>query len=252
MSKILVRRSQLVDLKKSGVNMKHATSSNTLVEEQLHLTLSHSKEMMGSQNLENTIPFILWNDYWNKVGIYGSHRDIAFRPTSSLRYTRGRKVYVDFGCNVGKETSIPHPAIVIYNFAETMIVVPTTSDDGSPFTEEMENALIHCPKDGNIFPQDTIINLHQIRCISKNRIISDLQCSVQDYFLPNQKIDELNRRIGHMIIPYRANLKTCIEIKLTHLYSPNVFHELRTSNRQIEILEERIFELEKKTRESAK
>lgn len=246
-----INRARIKSHKKSGINLKNLVSSDQLLKDQLRFTLSDTRSLLEGKDIESAIPFILWNDTWNKIGIYGSHRDSPIKPEASYRYARGRKVFVDFGVNVGKETSIPHPAIVVYNFAETMIVVPTTSDDGSTFTDEMEDALIRCPADGSIFPNNTIINLHQIRCIAKNRIISDLGCNVDNYILPNTIIDELNKRIGFNYIPYHTNLKICIEMKIAQLYTPEIFHQNIKLKEELENLKATVEELQKSMTEAA-
>jgi hypothetical protein len=208
--------------------------------------------LLENFSINEIIPFIFWNDFWNDCGIYGPNRDTAVRPQTSLRYSRGRKVFVDFGCsNIGKETSLPHPAFIIYNFAETAIVVPTTSDDGSTFTPEMESALIRCKGDKIIFPNDTIINLHQIRVISKNRIIRDLNCDARSYILTNDAVDELNRRLPSSIIPHGIDLQKCIEFKLAHLYAPDIFFKFIGLKKELDSKEHELKiktgELDKKT-----
>lgn len=105
----------------------------------------------------------------------------------------------------------------------------------------MEKALIRCPRDKKVFPQNTIVNLHQIRAIAKNRIISDLNCSAEDYILPNKAIDKLNENVPEKFLPYGINLKKCIELKLAQLLAPDIFYtmiKLQKENKQmIEIIE---------------
>ncbi len=66
----------------------------------------------------------------------------------SYRYKWGDKVFVDFGCgNIQTELSFPHPSIVLYNFANTVIVAPTTSDDSpNSFSADIEEVIIKAKK----------------------------------------------------------------------------------------------------------
>ncbi|MCP1186495.1 helix-turn-helix domain-containing protein [Paenibacillus sp. 1781tsa1] len=49
--------------------------------------------------------------------------------SNPVRYASGRKVLVDFGYGTDRELLQPHPAIVIGDFKELLVVVPTNSDD---------------------------------------------------------------------------------------------------------------------------
>lgn len=216
-----IHKQKIVQISKS--NAHDIASTNADFDKQIQFTLNDSKKMLGTKKICEVTPFIFWNDFWNQFGIYSPGRDSMKDAASSNRYSRGRKVFVDFGCsNVGKETSLPHPAFIIYNFAETAIVVPTTSDDGSVFSREMEPALIRCKKDGKIFPADTLINLHQIRVISKNRIIKDLKCDARDYIVTDEEVDRINSGLAASILHYGADLQKCIETQISRLYTPDV------------------------------
>lgn len=231
---------KLVYFKRTRSEIKtNSTNLDVDICTELANTLSDTTNLLHDKKCSESIEFILWNNFWNQYGIYGSKRDISRNRNKKFhRYVRGRKVFVDFGTgNIGKETSLPHPAFILYNFTETAIVVPTTSDDGSTFTPEMEKALIRCPKDGCVFPEDTIINLHQIRAIGKNRIISDLNCSSKDYILPNCSIDNINKYLSIGSIPYGTDLKKCLELKFSELISPDVYFKMVK-------LEQRVKELE--------
>ena len=103
---------------------------------ELGSTLSDTESLVQSCQNVQAIPFILWNDFYNSAGILAPKS-----KKKSYRYKWGDKVFVDFGCgNIQTELSFPHPAIVLYNFANTVIVAPTTSDD-SP------NSFLHCSAD---------------------------------------------------------------------------------------------------------
>ena len=143
---------------------------------ELGSTLSDTESLVRSCQNVQAIPFILWNDFYNSAGILAPKS-----KKKSYRYKWGDKVFVDFGCgNIQTELSFPHPAIVLYNFANTVIVAPTTSDDSpNSFSAEIEEVIIKAKRDGTVFPKDTIINLHQIKSVHKDRIISNLRCNVK-------------------------------------------------------------------------
>jgi hypothetical protein len=162
---------------------------------------------------------------------------------SPLRYARGRKVLVDFGYGIDRELIQPHPAIVLGDFQEILVVVPTNTDDGTVFHGDVKKAIIRIPSDNTqpfghqpIFPKNTIINLHQIRHISKNRIQKDLYCNVKDYIVPNNVIDELNRYLPYPALQYGDHLMQVIMVKLAHLYSPDLLHQIKRLSAQMKNL----------------
>ena len=128
---------------------------------------------------------------------------------------------MDFGCgNIQTELSFPHPAIVLYNFANTVIVAPTTSDD-SPncFSDDIEEVIIKAKKDGTVFPKDTIINLHQIKSVHKDRIISNLRCNVKSYIVDKDEIARQNAIHGKATFIDGMDLLDCIRTKLVYIFA---------------------------------
>lgn len=225
--------------------IKLLQKTNSFLVAQLNNTFQDSNCIIQEQNSKESIGFIFWNDFWNHFGIYGDLRETKKDTSTFKRYSIGRKVFADLGYgNIGKELSMPHPAIVLYNFAETVIIVPTTSDDGNSFSEEMERAIIRCTSDKKekesknekpIFPFDTVINLHQIRVIHKNRIINDLKCNIEDYLMTQKDIDWLNNIIKENAIPYGINLRECIRLKIMHLFSREEFFDYIRIKKQNEV-----------------
>lgn len=159
----------------------------------------------------------------------------------------GRKVLIDFGYGVDRELFQPHPAIVLGDFQELLVVAPTNSNDGAVFHGDIQKAIIRVPNDDTkvrghrpIFPKDTIINLHQIRHVSKNRVQKDLYCNVNTYIFPNNSIDDLNRYFPYPILQHGDNLLRAIMMKLAHLYSPDSLHEIKRLQNQITLLTSQI------------
>jgi mRNA-degrading endonuclease toxin of MazEF toxin-antitoxin module len=234
----------------SAVDKNKPANSDPFVKRQLGLVLGDTKNLLEPKELKNVIPFILYQNFWNEYGALGPKKEKYISANAFKRYSRGRLVYADLGLNVGRESSFPHPCIVLYNFKDLLLVVPTTTDDGGAIEKNIEKVIITCPKDGTIFLTDTIIELHQIRCIGKNRIIRDYGHNVSDYILPNDSIDKINKtiQVGEGI-PYGTNLLKVIEAKLAYHYAPDIYHSFIQAKQIIKQLEEEKRVLEEEKRE---
>ena len=115
-----------------------------------------------------------------------------------------------------------HPAVHqrggLYNFANTVIVAPTTSDDSpNSFSADIEEVIIKAKRDGTVFPKDTIINLHQIKSVHKDRIISNLRCNVKSYIVDRQEIARQNAIHGADTFTDGMDLLDCIRTKLAYI-----------------------------------
>jgi hypothetical protein len=206
--------------------------------------LQETEQLVKTFQLGESIQFLLCNDLLNKHTLNGPDYDTytVTNPTGTapLRYAKGRKVLVDFGYGIDRELFQPHPAIVLGDFQELLVVAPTNSDDGAVFHVDIKKAIIRVPNDDTkvpghrpIFPKDTIINLHQIRYVSKNRVHRDLYCNVNNYIVPSDVINELNRYLPYPVLQHGDHLLRAIEMKLTHLYAPDALHEIKRLNTQI-------------------
>jgi PemK-like, MazF-like toxin of type II toxin-antitoxin system len=248
-----INKSSILGIK--GRALYQSVSTNGTVNHQLRNTLADTRVLLESKNLKEVIPYIIWNDLWNEIGVFGPLRNRPKNTSLSIRFTRGRKIFVDFGYNAGKELSMPHPAIVLHNFSDFLVVIPTNKDDNPNLSKDIQKVVLQVPKDSNIFPQDTMISLHQIRIVAKNRIIRDLGCNVQDYIIPNDTIDHINRgfNMSTPVLSYGTNLKQAIETKITYHYSPDVFHHmlrLETKNQVLELENETLKEEIKQMKEA--
>lgn len=208
-------------------------------------TLSETKSIVEDNQVKEGLRFTLWNDLLNTYGVFGDKKDELNTPLSKDRYVKGQKVFIDLGYNIGREASMAHPAIILKNFKDLVVVVPTTTDDGANMGE-LEKMLIHCPKDNDIFPGDDIIELHQIRTIGKNRILKNFGKNVKDYTLPSEEVDTLNQIIrdrtitwGYRdgIIPYGTDLRSIIELMIMFHYSPSVFETLVLKHLEVQKLQ---------------
>jgi len=239
---ISVNHSNLNRVKNSHSKQSLSTtsvSSDKVVTQQLRNVLNDTQNVVMNSTLEFGIPFIKFQDQWNKSSLFGRFYDKYNSVDRNRRYKRGSKVFVDFGIGLDKETALPHPGIVLYDFPKNIIVAPTTSDDGNKLTGEILKGLIYCKGDGNIFPHDTIINLHQIRVVSKNRIIRDLKADAGSFILDDAEIDRINNYLPAPILEYQTNLLHAIEIKIAHLLSPYTLFEMKALQDEVtDLLEE--------------
>lgn len=214
---------------------------------ELSATLSDTDALVQSCANTQAIPFIIWNDFYNTAGILSPK---SRKP--AYRYKWGDKVFVDFGCgNIQTELSFPHPAIVLYNFANSVIVAPTTSDDGPvSFSTDIEEAIIKVRKDGVIFPKDTIINLHQLKAVHKERIISNLRCNVKSYAVDPAEIARQNAIHGVDTFINGMDLLDCIRTKMTYLFAAPQMQaknaELANQRQTIETLQAELADAEER------
>lgn len=241
-----INRRRLIHLTKNHPTPNNPAHTDNEIKNQLRFTLSDTRRKVENEIISEAIEYTLWNDLWNDIGIFGANKDNMVKNVAHDRQPRGQKVFVNLGYNVGKEASMPHPAIIIKNFKDLAIVVTTTSDDGAELGE-LEDMIIHCPQDGKVFPSDDIIEIHQIRCIGKNRIIRDLNENVKDYILPNPQVDQLNAiinkrlstigvKLQNPVLSYGTDLRTIIDAMIGFHYAPDTFNLLMKNQSEFENL----------------
>lgn len=183
----------------------------------LEQSLHKSLDIVTKQNLFNSLTFFMSNELWNDYGIYGSKKKQTRNKSASNTYSRGRLLFIDFGQhNIGLEFSYEHIGIVLQDFGKLVTVVPVTSDRGQTFDPNIEKAVIRVKSSSyNQFENDSILLLHQIRSVGKNRIVKDLfktigktplmesvEKNILSTYTPfvnksfNENIAELNKQIG--------------------------------------------------------
>lgn len=222
-------------------NAKNVSTKNVdKVNMELLLTLNETTQLLQQCKCKDSVPYIFWNDFVNQNGTLASKSNLRYN-----RYVWGSKLFVNFGMtNIQTELSYPHPAILLYNLANTAIVVPTTTDDKSEaFTDDIEESIIKVKKDGAIFPNDSIINIHQICAIHKERIIRDLHCNVKNFILDTSEIDRLNSYEEYKIFSYGMNLLDCIRLKVGTLLNSAWINNILFDNAYID---NEMFDLKRK------
>ncbi|OEF98949.1 hypothetical protein BHF71_10585 [Vulcanibacillus modesticaldus] len=176
-------------------------NDNFIINNELDRTINNSNEILKNLPLLDIINFISWNDVWNKYGIYGSKKQEQRNNFSSKSYSRGRLLLIDYGHhNIGLEFSYEHIGVVLKDFGNLILVLPVTSDRGKRYPSKIENTIIRVKSEEyNQFDNDSILLLHQITSIGKNRIIKDLFQNIS-----------------------RTELFKKVEEKLIQIYSPYV------------------------------
>jgi hypothetical protein len=159
-------------------NISIEASQNINIE--LDNTLKNSLEILQKISLKDTLEFSLWNDIWNQYGIYGNKKLEYRNNSASKSYSRGRILLIDFGHhNIGLEFSLEHMGVVLRDFDGLLEVVPITSDRGQTYTKIIENIIIRVKKDDyQQFKHDSILLVHQIHSIGRNRIVRDTGNSI--------------------------------------------------------------------------
>lgn len=245
-----INRQKLKQELSSNKNGQCASNQNVMSE--LSATLSDTETLVSSCINAQAVPFIFWNDFYNLSGTLSPKN-----KKTQYRYKWGDKVFVDFGCsNIQTEISFPHPAIVLYNFANSVIVVPTTSDDSpNSFSSDIEEVIIKVQKDGNIFPKDTVINLHQIKAVHKERIVSNLRCNVRNFTVDNVEIARQNAIHGQGAFISGMDLLACIRTKIAYIFAEQQIQakdaEILQQQEQIKVLKTALVDAEKKAQELA-
>ncbi|MCC3359374.1 type II toxin-antitoxin system PemK/MazF family toxin [Bacillus sp. REN16] len=208
--------------------------NNTVTKPHLASVLNATTQLVEESKLKNGIPHLIFQDLWNEYSLFGPQYDSYDNGLPTRDYKRGEKVSIDFGVGLDRELAFPHPAIVLYNFERMIIVVPTTSDDGNVLGSDMNPAIIRCQGDGRIFLNDTLINLHHIRGISKNRVRSYLNCNVKDYIVNPTEVSKVNLRYGFdFLSPTNSNLLDVIDAQLGWLVSPSVSQGIKDINKKL-------------------
>lgn len=113
------------------------------------------------------------------------------RPKVSLTkdYSKGSIIYVDFFGHFGNELTYDHPAIVLAESGEDIIVAPISSTE-SLYTDNLD---YHIKLPANVEnlgsrPSNCTIKLEQLRFISKRRILVNFKNRVSD----NDKLKEID------------------------------------------------------------
>lgn len=161
-------------------------------------------------NAETGIQWLFgYANYINQNYVDGSTNPHLFRR----KYSVGSLLMIDFFGGYGNELIFDHPAIVLQDLTNGLIVAPLTS------TEEVYKAAPDNPLDIQLtrnapplgyLTKNSTIRLAQIRYISKKRVLSLMERK-------NSRDKVIEQRVSH---PSKLNE---IEVALCNLFGKNIF-----------------------------
>lgn len=167
------------------------------------------------------------------------------------KYQKGSIVYVDFFGHFGHEIAFDHPAIVLAEVGNDLIVAPITSNQ-SIFENNIEYHIKlpkNIPELGDM-PNDCTIKLEQIRFISKRRLLVNFKKRVSDI----DKLKQIDMALIKILVNYTFEAKDKEHKKLIKQASKIIedsldyIEELSTENEGLieenEALLKRVEELE--------
>lgn len=185
----------------SEEDKKKKVYSSKDIKEEIKKLCNDIKLSLYHQSREDAVKYALWQGLLNQYGIFGTKRNSHRNSFYSEEFKHGDLISIDFGTsNIGKEFSYTHTAIVLKDYTDYIVVIPTTScKDGrlehKP-QDEQNDTLLLTSNDFKKLESESYIMLYQIRSVSKNRI---------------QKI------IGHI---NNSELLKKIDYKLLEIYAP--------------------------------
>ncbi|EFX6585657.1 type II toxin-antitoxin system PemK/MazF family toxin (plasmid) [Ureibacillus chungkukjangi] len=126
------------------------------------------------------------------------------KPKHSLRkaYSKGSILYIDFYGHFGNELTYDHPAIVLAESGNDLIVAPITSSP-SIYNDSLSYhiSLPARDKDFGNMPNPCTIKLEQLRFISKRRILVPFKSRVSD----NEKLKEIDIALMKLLAEFTFN-----------------------------------------------
>lgn len=186
---IAINKKQVEDLSKQ-LNSKQTYGKNDTA---LYPIFSHAQINLFDMLRElSTFEIAHWTNYSDRFCIDRNSK------ANTTGYPRGTIVFVDLGAgNFGHEPSFTHPAIVLDQKRESLLIAPCSSKKYQKGYPEIIDAT---PQDG--FLVNTGIQTNSIRWISKNRVISVIGKTTSDI---------LNQIDAHLLKSIPLHKKQLIE-----------------------------------------
>lgn len=149
-----------------------STGQDPTVQNALRQTLQGTESVMEHVSISKSVSYIIDKDFWNDYGIYGSLKHRTRKTICGRTYRSGDVIQIDFGhLNIGHEQSFMHMAIVIADYKGLLVVVPIQSDRNQNFSPDTARAVLKMPAtDYSFLSHDSVLLIHQIKVVSKNRI----------------------------------------------------------------------------------
>lgn len=180
---------------------KTAKTSN-IIQDELRKLFRETKILVTKQKREDAIKYALWQGLLNQYGIFGNKRNTHKTSFYDKIYKHGDLISIDFGTsNIGVEFSYTHTAIVLKNYTDYIVVIPTTSVkehrlENKP-KDEQNDTMVITSDDFDGIESDSYIMLYQVRSVSKNRI-QKIIGNIGDTDL----MKRINQKLVEIYLPY--------------------------------------------------
>lgn len=189
-------------------------------------------------NLEDGINWILGFEAY----VDDKRGKLSPKYQNSHIFKRGDIVLVDFFGHYGTELTYEHPAIVLADTYDGVVIAPTSSKcykDGISTHISLDR---NVPDQGDL-PANCGIKLEQVRFISKRRIIQQFKRVTN-----NEKLDKIDEVLMSILAPYTYNSMVMEEKHLnTQLKAKD--QEITDKQTEIDKLKRRIQLLESQSQE---
>ena len=168
-----------------SINLKKVKTEVNLVQYIEEYT-NERKEIILNQNIFTACSWLIWSDLLIK--------DKTTNSKASNSYKRRKLIKVELGTdNIGSEASFEHPAVVLYEEWDWLLIAPITS---KKFGKELD-LLVDIPKGAcSGLPENSTVQLDHIRAISKKRVSETLKGSLPTYYM-----DRINEVMLKYYIP---------------------------------------------------
>lgn len=173
-------------LKEANIDIRLA-KSNKVILTALATLSKLTEENIKNMTIEQSIKTILWQGILNNYGVFSPKKEESRRFVKKgvpkiyyrQRYQKGQLLSIDYGTsNIGREFSLTHTSIVLYDFPGFIVAIPLTSQKDKQLNnlpQEIKDVIIPIYKaDYPILENDSYILIHQIKSVSKNRITKEI------------------------------------------------------------------------------
>jgi mRNA-degrading endonuclease toxin of MazEF toxin-antitoxin module len=155
----------------------------------IHKSLGFIFPYLINQEMTDSIKWLVgWSDYCNdknKVNSFFKYKDYSL--------SRGQGVQINLFGHMGTELTYDHPAIVLDESKDWIIIAPTSS---TCFQDEEPLHIDLTPADGGVVNKNCGIKLENIRMVSKKRVKSIFTGKVTP-----EKLNEIDGVVAKYLAP---------------------------------------------------
>ncbi len=193
--------------------------------EDLQRSLGFIFPYLINQDMPDAIKWLVgWIDYCNDKN--GNNQ---FFKKMNFTIERGKGVQVNLFGHMGVELTYDHPAIVLSESRDWIIIAPTSS---TCYQDEEDLHIDLTPGDGNVVDKNCGIKLENIRMISKKRVKTIFKGKIT-----NEKMDEIDQVLAEHLSPHVDQLVKDLQEKLKEQEGINSDLENDLADKENEIAE---------------